>query len=137
LRAGLERIDARFTGRWPSEADARFGVVCRTPTCGGEIRWLADLAARTITRDDADSGAAEWAILGSPEAWRAVLSGQVNLHVALRRCDLRYCSAGKDGPVSTQTRVAMLADLLGLSAWQPADAGDAGDAIQVPVTVRS
>lgn len=49
-----------------------------------------------------------------------MLGGQVNLHVALRHCELRYCSTGEDGPLATQTRVAMLADLLGLGSWPQA-----------------
>jgi hypothetical protein len=49
-------------------------------------------------------------------------AGQLNLHAALRRNDLRYCPAGTDGPVLSQTRIAMLTDLLGLGTWARADA---------------
>jgi hypothetical protein len=58
-----------------------------------------------------------WSVLGSPETWEAVLSGQLNLHAALRHNDLRYCPAGSDGPLVGQTRIAMLGDLLGLGLW--------------------
>ncbi len=63
-----------------------------------------------------------WSILGSPQTWEAVMSGQLNLHAALRHNDLRYCPAGTDSPVLSQSRIAMLADLLGLGAWARADA---------------
>jgi hypothetical protein len=153
LRIRLACVDDRFARRWESVLADKFLIVCRTQAAGGEARWLVDLAAGGITRDDAedadmtpedtlpddtlpeDAGSegpasgdaeppdAEWTILGSPETWQAILSGQVNLHVAMRRNDLRYCSTGEeDGPLTSTTRVAMLADLLGLSPWEQADA---------------
>jgi hypothetical protein len=134
LRAGVAATGDRFTDRWASCLDGRFLVVCRTPAGGGsELGWVVDLATRTVTRevaepDDDDPDDVEWTILGSPETWQAVLSGQVNLHVALRRCDLRYGSAGNDRPLASDSRVAMLADLLGLSPWQQADSSPAGPA---------
>jgi hypothetical protein len=142
LRARLAGTDDRFARRWRSALADRFAVVCRAPATGGEARWLVDLAARTITGDDTESsetGRGEggpqatdaedvaWTILGSPGTWEAVLSGQVNLHVALRRCELRYCSAGEEeGVLTTDTRIAMLADLLGVSCWEQADADAVG-----------
>ena len=64
------------------------------------------------------SPGASWA---PPQAWEGVWD-QLNLHAALRHNDLRYCPAGSDSPVASQTRIAMLADLLGLGAWAEADA---------------
>lgn len=132
LRTRLAGISDRFTGRWSTCLADKFLVVCRTPAGGGsEFQWVVDLAARTVIHEDAepddtdDPDDVEWTILGSPEAWQAVLCGQVNLHVALRRCDLRYGSAGDDSLLATESRVAMLADLLGLSPWQQADSGPA------------
>ena len=105
----------------------------RTATGGSETQWLVDIAARTITVEDGvgvseadddgnDDDDVTWSILGSLQTWEAVLSGQLNLHAALRHNDLRYCPAGTDSPVASQTRIAMLADLLGLGAWAQADA---------------
>jgi hypothetical protein len=155
LRIRLACIDDRFARRWESVLADKFLIVLRAHAADGEARWLVDLAARTITRDDADIapenmglggtapegatpddaepagtesedaelGDVEWTILGAPETWQATLSGQVNLHVAMRRNDLRYCcTAEEDGPLTSTTRVAMLADLLGLSPWEHADA---------------
>jgi protein-tyrosine sulfotransferase len=136
LRAGVAGTGDRFTSRWAPYLAGKFLVVCRTPASGGgEAGWVVDLAARTVTRDveepDAepegdDSDDVGWTILGSPETWQAVLSGRVNLQVALRRGDLRYGSAGDDHVLAFDSRVAMLADLLGLSPWQQADSGPAG-----------
>jgi Sulfotransferase family len=141
LRSRLERLDGQFASRWQSCARETFLVVSRTAAGGRETRWLVDLAARTITADgggqagddeQADAGRqagdATWSILGSPQAWHAVAGGQLNLHTALRRCDLRYCTTGEDSPLLTQTRVAMLADLLGISSWPQADRARPGTA---------
>jgi hypothetical protein len=96
-----------------------FLVVSRSEgAAGGEAGWLVDVNARTVAPAETDDDDATWNILGSPEAWSAVLSGRTNLHTALRRSDLRYCSADEDGPFGAETRMGMLADLLGLSRWQ-------------------
>jgi hypothetical protein len=138
LHEGLGRIDERFTTRWGSYAAGNFLVVSRTATGGSEARWLVDPAARTITECQAGADDAEWNFLGSAEAWRSVLSGQVNLHVALRRCDLRYCSYDEEeDPFAAETRVAMLADLLGLSSWRQTDTARPGGADRVPDAVLS
>jgi protein-tyrosine sulfotransferase len=128
LRSRMERTSGRFAGQWESCAAEKFLIVSRTATGGGETQWLVDAAARTIT---VESGADDdekvddditWSILGSPQAWEAVLSGQLNLHAALRHNDLRYCPMGTENPVVSQTRITMLADLLGVSAWAREDA---------------
>ncbi len=123
LRSRVESADEQFASRWDSQAAGKLLVVCRTIADGSETQWVVDVASRTVTADDeqADSGI-EWSIVGSPETWRSVLDGQANLYTALRRCDLRYCASGEDSPMGAQTRVAMLADLLGLSPREPADA---------------
>jgi hypothetical protein len=128
LRSRLERLDRQFASRWDSCAREKFLVVSRAAAGGSQVQWLVDTDARTITAADGQAGDDDeqtddvvWSILGAPEAWQAVLGGQVNLNTALRRCDLRYCTSGTDSPVLTQTRVAMLADLLGLGSWRQAD----------------
>jgi hypothetical protein len=126
LRSRLECAGDRFASRWESCAADKFLVVSRTVVGGSEAQWLVDIVAGTVTTADgkADDDDAAWSLLGSPETWQAVQGGQVNLHAALRRCELRYCSPGDDGPLATQTRVAMLADLLGLGSWPQAAATD-------------
>ena len=161
LRAGLGRADAGFTDRWAPCSGERFTLVERTKQARVGVRWLIDLAAGTITcaetRDpaatdpdstDPDStesavGAIglpetdddfDWSVIGTPQTWTEVLSGQVNLGAALRRCDLRYCDYLEPGDLAgptTEVRIAMMAELLGLTsrptrepvavAGQPAD----------------
>ncbi len=117
LRSQVAGARQDFASRWEPCATQKFLVVSRAVADGSEAQWLVDVAAGTVTADDGQDGDAEWSILGSPQAWQAILDGQVNLHTALRRCDLRYCGSGEDSPLVTQTRVAMLADLLGLGSW--------------------
>lgn len=151
LRSRVEGAGEQFASRWESCLGEQFLVVSRT--AGGiraEAQWLVDLAAATAAEHDhqadGDEGQAGvddqagdvdddgpvWSILGSPRGWQAVLDGQVNLQAALRRCDLRYyCTTDEDSALLCQTRVAMLADLLGLSSWlQPGAFGQDGVAGQ-------
>ena len=70
-------------------------------------------------REGAEEEAAEenaWEIIASADIWRQVLTGKVNLSVALRRNMIRYCDQGDIGPVTADIRVAMLADLLGMTS---------------------
>lgn len=76
-------------------------------------------------------------MLGSPEAWQSVHAGHANLQAALRRSDMRYCPAGEDGPLLAQERIAMLADLLGLSSWTPASAMPEGGADRVAMATAA
>ena len=122
LLAGLDRVDPLFASRWDFAVAEKLVAVCRTTEGGGnEAWWLVDLAACAVTRDGRDTDGAQWKVVGSPQAWEAVLSGRLNLHAALRSCDLRYCSEAKDGedPFAIDTRIAMLSELLGLSTWLP------------------
>jgi protein-tyrosine sulfotransferase len=132
LRAGLARVGEEFAARWDSISGELFALVA-TPSAdaGGAVsRWLVDLAAKTAAVSPAtpatqgaggDDEETAWDIVGSADAWRAVLAGAVNLGVAMRRCDLRYCETGDGGPVAANVRIGMLADLLGLAAPWPAD----------------
>ena len=124
LHAGVERIDSGFAQRWEACAKEAFMIVATPPAAigGGPVsRWRIDLAARTVTAatpaDGEDSTA--WDIVGSAGAWQGLLDGAVNLGVAMRRCDLRYCDTGEGGPMLANVRLDMLADLLGIaSTWE-------------------
>jgi Sulfotransferase family len=139
LSAGLSQLGDRFTSRWEPCAAESFALVA-TPRAGSglgrEVRWTVDLAARTVTcaqavaghrdADDDEGDETAWDVVGSADAWLAVLRGDANLGVAMRRCDLRYCETSEAGPVAAENRIGMLADLLGLglswrSAGQPDD----------------
>ena len=112
----------------------------RTSAAGGsETWWLVDRAIGSISLDDENADDADWKIVGSPSAWHAVLRGRMNLHVALRRCDLRYCAPDEEGSLAADRRIAMFADLLGLSSWQASDVGSLEEAPRpnVPAAIPS
>lgn len=116
LRSRLQGADERFASRWESHAREKFLFVSRT-AAGSEAAWLVDLGARSVTMDDGQAHDVPWSVLGSPETWKAVTSGSLNLHMALRRSEVRYCPVGEEEPLASHARIAMLADLLGLSSW--------------------
>ena len=122
LTAAIARLDGEFACRWGPLADAPFGIVISPAADGGQARWHVDLAARSVSRpaSDAEDGT-EWDVLGSDRVWDAVLGGDVNLGVALRAHELRYCDTGDDvRPFTAESRIDLLADLLGLATWPAA-----------------
>jgi len=139
LRDGVTRMSDTFTQRWEPCSSESFLVVA-TPEGdrGRDARWRVDLTSRSIVpangyhRPAPASGSGEdedkdrdrdrdkdtnWDIIGPAEAWEQVLAGRMNLSVALRRNQLRYCEEEEVGPTIAETRAAMLADLLGLASW--------------------
>jgi hypothetical protein len=139
LLSRLESADGRFASYWEACAAEKFLIVSRTATGGGETQWLVDVTARklTIESEAVETGTGEyvnddddvaWSILGSPTVWESILGGQLNLQAALRHNDLRYCPASTDSPLLSQTRIAMLSDLLGLGAWTRSDNARQGTA---------
>jgi hypothetical protein len=123
LWAGLARIDDEFRRRWDICSADCFLVVSHRDTgreAGSEANWLVNLTSRTVTLSEDEAEESQWNVLGSPDAWRSVLNGDLNFYVALRRNEIRYCDSGDVGPFGAQVRTAMLVDLLGMSALAPA-----------------
>jgi hypothetical protein len=117
LSAGIARLDDGFRGRWGRWADALFGIV--VSSAGRQVRWYIDLAAQQMIRSvGGREDGTEWDVRGPDQVWETVLTGGVNLGVALRGYELRYCDTGGDSwPSAAETRIGMLADLLGLANW--------------------
>jgi hypothetical protein len=149
LRTGIKWTGPEFAARWePCGRDSVLVVATPETGHGRAAHWRLDLAAGTVTleeeldlpepssealaeadREEAEDEAAEentWEIIASADTWQQVLTEKVNLSVALRRHMIRYCDQGDTGPVTADIRVAMLADLLGLTSWgHGSDAGRA------------
>lgn len=131
LEQGLSRLGDGFAQRWQPCTTESFDVVATPPTGGGaNARWRVDLAAGTVAAvngsrtatgessgEDAEEDESAWDIIASADIWEQLIAGRVNMSVALRRHQLRYCDTGEAGPVVADTRIAMLADLLGLTSW--------------------
>ena len=118
LRAGLARYD-RFARQWEPCSRETFLVTVTLPAADGvAARWRVDLAAQTVA-SAGDTAGAHWDLVGSTDTWDQLISGAINLSVAFRRRQLRYCDTGDAGATLPGLRMGMIADLLGITAWQP------------------
>jgi len=119
LRDGLASAEADAVSRWGPYATETFVAVWvpRNPRATAE-HWLVDLGARTVSYASRTAQkSSNWDIVGSADAWEQVISGDLNLNVALRACQLRYCDGDESRPLAADTRMAILAHLLGLVTW--------------------
>jgi Sulfotransferase family len=121
LRAGLAALpEGGAAGRWEPHASETFVAVAVTKDPGRPAEyWLVDLAAATVAA--ADRGAQEnsdWDMVGSVDVWEKIIGGEVNLSVALRSCELRYCDNGEATPLAADTRIGIIASLLGVANWE-------------------
>jgi hypothetical protein len=126
LLSGMARLDGQFASLWQPCSREVFLVTVTTPGGGGiAARWRVDLAAAAITSASGlgpgETGGAQWDIIGSADIWKRVLDGGINLSVAFRTRQLRYCDTGDVAAAVPGVRVAMLGELLGITVWQPAE----------------
>jgi hypothetical protein len=127
LLSGLARLDEQFAVLW-SPCSGEVFLVTVTAPGGGAVaaRWRVDLAAPGITSASGlapgETGGAQWDIVGSADTWKQVLDGGINLSVASRTRQLRYCDTGDVATAVPGISMAMLGELLGITVWQPADA---------------
>jgi hypothetical protein len=121
LRSGLSKMlaDPQQQSRWGQHSLESFVTVVLPPTqANGAEYWLVDLKAgevRQVGREAQDDS--DWDIVGSAEAWEKVLRRELNINVAIRRSQLRYCDEGGERWVALDTRISILSTLLGLPAW--------------------
>lgn len=92
-------------------------AVTKDPECPAEY-WHVDLGRAVVTRTTKEAQeSSDWDMIGTRGAWERVLAGEVNLSVALRACDLRYCDNGGSSPLAADRRIAIVARLLALVNW--------------------
>jgi len=121
LRAGLAAWPAEGTaGRWEPHGSEIFVVVAVTKGPGRPAEyWLVDLGAATVAAASRNAQEnSDWDMVGSLDVWQKVIGGEVNLSVALRSCGLRYCDNGEATPLAADTRIGILASLLGVASWE-------------------
>ena len=120
LRDGLERANAGLIARWECHGSEIMVAVSipADPHQPAEY-WQVDLKNRVVSlATSAAQEDSDWDVIGSAAAWEQVIEGKLNLSVALRAAQLRYCDGDDPGsPVAADTRIAVLADLLGLAQW--------------------
>jgi hypothetical protein len=124
LREGLARTDAGAFARWePHSRETMVAVSIGAAPGQPAEHWLVDLKNRTVSlADRAARENSDWDVVGSAAAWDRVIEGELNLSVALRAAQLRYCDGDESGnPLLAETRMAILASLLGLTRWPGAN----------------
>jgi hypothetical protein len=123
LAQGAARLGGAAAARWRGRLGEAFTVVIREPGGAVPVWWRVCPGAGTLVTasrpaggGDGDGGDADWSVVGTGQAWLAVLDGEVNLSVALRRNELRYCDYGEgDGDVfAAEARLDLLCALLGI-----------------------
>lgn len=136
LAVGLARFDAGMAARWQAQTGETFTVVIREPHSAPWVRNV-DLSAREISGGGPADGAgaesagedgaeADWAMIGTAQAWLGVLDGGLNMSAALRRNELRYCDYGENDFFVTEARISLLVALLGMPALTDTAAGASG-----------
>jgi hypothetical protein len=129
VQVGLLSLGAEFTRSWKSCSAESVLLFATAPEPGGSTAWWRlDLDAGTATEGIGDRAVdTDWSVTGSAGAWRRVLSNDLNLSIAFRSGELRYADKGDYGVGSAgaNIRVAMIAELLGITRWRPAGAGRA------------
>jgi Sulfotransferase family len=122
LAAGLTRLGDGFGRRWDPCAAETFEVIITPPGgTGRNASYLVDLPAATVgdapTADAEAESDVAWSVIAAADTWEQIISGQVNMSVALRRNLVRYLDDGDTGPGIADTRIGLLSDLLGLASW--------------------
>jgi hypothetical protein len=119
LRAGLALVTPDMRSKWGQLASESFvAVVLPGRTANGAQYWLVDLRAGTVSPASQEAqDKSNWDMIGLADAWERVIEQDLNLNVALRSCQLRYCDETNAGAIVAEGRTSILAFLLGLAAW--------------------
>jgi hypothetical protein len=119
LRVGLASVQAILSAKWgPQAAESFVAVAVAGRRAVSAEYWLVDLKAGTVTPTSREAqDKSDWDIVGSAATWERVIGRDLNLNVALRSCQLRYCDEADAGPVATDARLSILACLLGIPTW--------------------
>lgn len=118
LHAGLSALDNDLAIGWGPYGAETFVAVAASRAPSAPEYWRVDLKAGDVTAAGPDAqDESAWDIIGSADAWNAVANGTANLNVTLRSGRLRYCDADGAGPIAADTRLAILARLLGIATW--------------------
>lgn len=120
LRVGLADAVAKpLHSRWGQHEHESFVAVVLPGTLAADTEyWLVDLKAEEVRWADRQAQEeSDWDIVGSADTWRKIISHELNINVALRSSQLRYCDESESGWSEVDARISMLAALLGIPAW--------------------
>lgn len=132
LAAGVPSLREDFFVRWGTHTAETFDVVATPDGAGPVARWRVDLSARTVTAvesarptahsggdnaDENDDDGLDWDVIATAECWEEIISGGLNMSVAVRKNDVRYAQTSDAGLNAPDARVGMLGEILGLASW--------------------
>lgn len=111
--AALKKLDDDFRNRWSPYIGGRLALVARPSSGLSETSWVFDIASGEVNSaaDDLDY---EWCVIGSPDTWEGILDGYIDLGMAIRHGTIRYCGPSEADITIMDSRVLMIAELLGL-----------------------
>jgi hypothetical protein len=121
LCAGLAATrDGEAPPSWGGHREETFVAVVLTRDAAAPAEyWLVDLGQGKVTRVSKEAQEdSDWDMIASLEIWEKIMDGQLNFSVALRSCQLRYCDNGEPTPLAADTRIGIVAQLLGIASWQ-------------------
>jgi hypothetical protein len=122
VQTGLRSVDEEFRRDWKPYCDEPFLMVALAAASGDDAWWLVDLAARrAVTGSGQCSEDAPWLVSAPAASWEQVIRDGTNLGTAFRRSGMRYRDRGDAGAgtIIAEHRVAMMSNLLGITAWRP------------------
>lgn len=122
LQAGLRGVDEEFRRDWKPYCDEPFLMVALAAASGDDAWWLVDLAARrAVTGSGNCTEDAAWLVTAPAATWEQVIRDGTNLGTAFRGSGMRYRDRGDAGAgtIIAEHRVAMMSNLLGITAWRP------------------
>jgi hypothetical protein len=123
LQNGLRRMGEEFSSDWKPYCDGPFLMVALAPgSTDDDAWWLVDLGTRRVVAGSGHcSENANWTVSAPAATWEQVIRDGINLGTAFRRNGMRYRDKGDAGAgsITAEHRVAMMSNLLGITAWRP------------------
>lgn len=112
--AGVKELDDDFRNRWTPYVGGRLALVARPSNGSSETSWVLDIERGEVNVDDDDDDGYQWCVIASPETWEGVLIGDIDLGIAVRHGNVRYCGPSEADITIMDFRVLMISELLGL-----------------------
>jgi hypothetical protein len=115
----VARLGENFARKWaPHSGEIVVAVILPDTNQAPAEYWRLDLGHRRVEAAGQDAQeSSDWDVIGRATDWQQVLSGRLNFSAALRSARLRYCEDDDAGPIVTDNRIRMLAEILGVAAW--------------------
>jgi hypothetical protein len=133
LQAGLRSVTEEFSRDWKPYCDEPFLIVALASDSNDDTWWLVDLAARRAMTGSGNCGEeAAWIVTAPAATWEQVIRDGTNLGTAFRRGGMRYRDRGDGGAGSivAEHRVAMMSNLIEVTAWRPGKGSAPAAALQ-------